>query len=164
MNLYEIETQYREIAEALYESGGALTPELDAQLAISRELFEKKAASYGLIIKELTGDIDQIIDLIEDLTKKKKRLEATRDGLKSRILNAMLLFEREKFKTPLLSMWVQHTKKVVVIDEMAIPEPYRYEVTEWKIDRKALKEALETQKVEPGESAYIAEEPHLQIR
>jgi len=163
MNLYEIETQYREIAEELYESGGLLTPELDAQLAISNELFDKKAASYGLIIKELTGDIDQIIDLIDDLNKKKKKLEATRDGLKSRILNAMILFEREKFKTPLLSMWVQRSKKVVVLDENMVPEPFRYQVTEWKIDRKGLKEAIETHNLE-SESVYIAEEPNLQIR
>ena len=163
MNLYEIETQYREIADELYESGGSLTPELDAKLAISLELFEKKAASYGMIIKELTGDIDQIIDLIDDLNKKKKKLEATRDGLKSRILNAMLLFEREKFKTPLLSMWVQRSKKIVVLDESMVPEPYRYEVTEWKIDRKGLKEAIENQQLE-SESVYIAEEPNLQIR
>lgn len=163
MNLYEIETQYRELAEELFESGGDLTPELDAGLAISLELFEKKAASYGMIIKELTGDIDQIIDLIDDLNKKKKKLEGTRDGLKSRILNAMLLFEREKFKTPLLSMWVQRSKKVVVLDENMVPEPYRYEVTEWKIDRKGLKEAIENQQLE-SESVYIAEEPNLQIR
>lgn len=163
MNLYEIETQYRELAEELYENGGSLTPELDARLAISEELFEKKAASYGLIIKELGGDIDQIIDLIDDLTKKKKKLEATRDGLKSRILNAMILFGRDKFKTPLLSMWVGHSKKVVVLNEDMIPEPFRYPVTEYKIDRKGLKEAIENQQLE-SESVYIAEEVNLQIR
>lgn len=163
MNLYEIETQYRDLAEELYESGGSLTPELDARLAISQELFEKKAASYGLIIKELGGDIDQIIELIDELTKKKRKLEATRDGLKSRILNAMILFGREKFKTPLLSMWVGHSKKVVVLNEDMVPEPYRYAVTEYKIDRKGLKEAIESQQLE-SESVYIAEEVNLQIR
>ena len=163
MNLYEIETQYRELAEELYENGGSLTSELDARLAISEELFEKKAASYGLIIKELGGDIDQIIELIDELTKKKKKLEATRDGLKSRILNAMILFGREKFKTPLLSMWVGHSKKVVVLNEDMVPEPFRYAVTEYKIDRKGLKEAIENKQLE-SESVYIAEEVNLQIR
>lgn len=164
MNLYEIEQIYRDIAEELLERGGEIDSELDAKLAISLELFEKKASSYGMIIKEITGDIDQISELMEDLAKKKRKLEATRDGLKSRILNAMLLFEREKFKTPLLSMWVQRTKKVVVIDEMIVPEPYRYSETLWKIDRRGLKEALESKVIEPGESVYIAEESHLQIR
>jgi len=163
MNLYEIETQYRELAEELFENGGSLTAELDARLAISEELFEKKAASYGLIIKELGGDIDQIIDLIDDLTKKKKKLEATRDGLKSRILNAMILFGRDKFKTNLISMWVGHSKKVVVLNEDMVPEPYRYAVTEYKIDRKGLKEAIENKQLE-SESVYIAEEVNLQIR
>lgn len=165
MNLYEIEQAYRDIADAFLENGGELTPELDAQLAISQELFEKKAASYGLFIKEITGDIDQISDLIEDLKKKKTRLERTRDGLKSRILNAMLLFEHEKFKTPLLSMWVQRTQKLVVLNEMAIPKPYTYEVTEIKLDGKALKAALQQKQIElDSEVAYIAEESHLQIR
>lgn len=163
MNLYEIETQYRELAEELYENGGSLTPELDARLAISEELFEKKAASYGLIIKELGGDIDQIIELIDSLNKKKKQLEATRDGLKSRILNAMILFGRDKFKTNLISMWVGHSKKVVVLNEDMVPEPYRYAVTEYKIDRKGLKEAIENKQLE-SESVYIAEEVNLQIR
>lgn len=165
MNLYEIEQTYRDIADAFLENGGELTPELDAQLAIGQELFEKKAASYGLFIKEITGDIDQISDLIEDLKKKKTRLERTRDGLKSRILNAMLLFEKEKLKTPLLSMWVQRTQKLVVLDEMKIPKPYTYEVVEIKLDGKALKAALQQKQIElDSEVAYIAEESHLQIR
>jgi hypothetical protein len=163
MSLYEIETQYRETVDALIENGGALTPELDAELAITAEMFEKKAESYGLIIKEMNGDIEQLENVIADLQKRKKRIEQSRDNLKSRILNAMLLFGRDKFKTNMLSIWVGRSKKLVVLHEHLIPEPYRREVIEYKIDGAGLKKAL-MEGVFESESAYVAEEPNLQIR
>jgi septal ring factor EnvC (AmiA/AmiB activator) len=163
MNLYEIEMQYREIADELFDSGGSLTPELEARLAISEEMFEKKAASYGLIIKEMNGDIEQLENAITDLTKRKKRIEASRDNLKSRILQAMLLFGKEKFKTNLLSMWVGYSKKLVILHEHLIPDAYRREVIEYKIEAAALKKALIDGQIE-SDSAYVAEEPNLQIR
>ena len=163
MTLYEIEMQHRETIDELIENGGALTPELDARMAISAELFDSKAGSYALIIKEMSGDIEQLENAIADLTKRKKRIEASRDNMKSRILQAMLLFGKEKFKTNLVSMWVGYSKKLVILHEHLIPDAYRREVIEYKIEAAALKKALIEGQIE-SESAYVAEEPHLQIR
>lgn len=155
--------QYRETVDELIENGGALTPELEAQLAINAEMFEKKAESYGLIIKEMSGDIEQLDAAIADLQKRKKRIEQSRDNLKARILQAMLLFERPKFKTLLLNMWVGYSKKLVILHEHLLPEQFRKEVIEYKIDGAGLKKAILEKEVET-ESAYVAEEPNLQIR
>lgn len=163
MTLYDIEQEYRETIDALIENGGALTPEIDAAMFISRELFDKKAASYGLLIKEINGDIEQLGALIDNLRVKKQRLEQSRDNLKSRILSAMKLFEIPKFKTPLLSMWIGHTKRLVILHEHLIPDAYRREVIEYKIEGAALKEAIEKGVIET-ESAYVSNETHLQIR
>lgn len=42
MNLFEIEMKQREIVDELIESGGSLTPELEAKMAITRELLITK--------------------------------------------------------------------------------------------------------------------------
>lgn len=163
MRLYDIEQEYREAVEALIENGGALTPEIEAAMYISREMFEKKAESYGLLIKEISGDIEQLDGLIASLGAKKQRLEQSRENLKSRLLSAMESFEVPKFKTALVNMWIGRSKKLVVLHEHLIPDAYRREVIEYKIETAALKAAIE-EGIVKTESAYITKTTYLQIR
>lgn len=72
MNLFEIEMKQREIVDELIESGGSLTPELEAKMAITRELFDHKAQSYALLVKELDLDIDQLDQVIHQFKKKRR--------------------------------------------------------------------------------------------
>lgn len=163
MTLYQIEAEYRETVDLLIENGGALSPEIEARLQIAGELFEVKAEKYGLLIKEMNSDIEQLEAAIEDLRKRKKRIEQSLVGMKSRLLSAMTAMGKEKFKTPMVTMWIGQSKRLVVLHEHLIPEPYRYEVTEYKIDADALKKDLLAKRFETA-SAYVSEEKNLQIR
>lgn len=163
MNLFQIELQQREIVDDLIESGGALTPELEAKMAITRELFDHKAQSYALLIKELDMDIDQLDAVIDQFKKKKATLEQSKDQLKSRLLQAMIAFDIQKFKNNLVSIWVQTSEKLKIINDQAIPAEFLSEVVTIKVDAKGLKDALRAGTVET-DAAYISIEPNLQVR
>mgnify|MGYP000054676944 CR=1 FL=1 len=163
MNLFEIEMQQRDIVDELIENGGALSPELDAKMTITRELFDHKAQSYALLIKELDLDIEQLEAVIDQFKKKKATLEQSKDQLKSRLLSAMIAFDIQKFKNNMVSIWVQNSKKLKIMNEMAIPAQFLKEVVTVKVDAAGLKAALMDHTVET-DAAYISEEPNLQVR
>jgi Mg2+ and Co2+ transporter CorA len=162
MNLYEIEIEYRETVNALIENGGALTPEIEASMAISLEMFEAKATAYALIIKELQSEDEQLENVIFELQRKRKSRQESINRLKERLLSAMQAFDRPKYKTLLFSMWIQESKSLKIIKEHAIPKEFQKKVTEIKILgaelKKAIQEGLET------DCAVIETRDNLQIR
>lgn len=162
MNLFDIEMMHREVVDELIENGGAMSPELEARMAISRELFEAKGETYALIIKEMKGEIEQLEDLIASLQKKKKNREAAIETMSGRLLRAMQAFDIPKFKTLRVSMWVGSSKKLKVLDHNLIPKAYQKEVTEWKVLNAEIKAALDEGKEIPG--VELMEGQHLQIR
>lgn len=162
MNLFDIEMLHRETIEELIEAQGAMSPELEARMEITRELFEAKGETYALIIKEMRGEIEQLEDLIASLVKKKKSREAAIETMSSRLLRAMQAFEIPKFKTLRVSMWIGSSKKLKVLDQNAIPMQFQKEVTEWKILNAEIKAAIEAGQEVPG--AEVIEGQHLTIR
>ena len=52
MKLYEIATEYREIQAALEESGGELTPEIEARLTGNQETLAQKMESIAKLDAE----------------------------------------------------------------------------------------------------------------
>jgi len=159
MNLFDIEMEYRAAVEELIENQGAMSPELEARMEISREMFDKKAESYGLIIKEMKGECEQLDDLIAELQRKKKSREATVETMRGRLLQAMLAFEIPKFKTLKISMWIGSSKKLKVLNQNLIPMAYQIEVVEYKVlnaeIKKALEEGAEIPGVELVEGQYV---------
>lgn len=163
MNLFDIEMQQRNIVDELIENGGALSPELEAKMAITRELFDHKAHSYALLVKEIDLDIDQLDQVIAQFKRKKETLENSKDQLKSRLLQAMIAFDIQKFKNQMVSIWVQTSEKLKIMNEQAIPAEFLNEVVTIKVDAKGLKDALKSGAIET-DAAYISTEPNLQIR
>lgn len=162
MTLFDIEQSYRAAIEELIENGGALSPEIEEQMRFDEVAFERKMQGYGLAIKEINGEVDLLADAIAELQKKKKAREQTVDTMKGRMLQAMLAFDREKFKTPMVSIWIGRSKKLKVLKEADIPPAFLREVIEYKIEAAKLKEAIENGL--ETESACIEETLNIQIR
>lgn len=55
MTLYDIEQEYRETIDALIENGGALTPEIDAAMFISRNCLIKRPHHTACSLKRSTA-------------------------------------------------------------------------------------------------------------
>ena len=162
MNLYEIEIEYRNTIEALIENGGAMSPEIEAQMAISLEMFVAKATAYAQIIKELQGEDDQLENIIAELQRKRKARQESINRLKERLLSAMQAFDRPKYKTLTFSMWIGESKSLKIINQNKIPAAYQQEVIEYKILGAELKKAIENGL--DTDCAVIETKQNLQIR
>lgn len=90
-------------------------------------------------------------------------MEGTKDQLKSRLLQAMIAFDIQKFKNNMVSIWVQNSEKLKIINDQAIPAEFLSEVLTIKIDAKGLKEAIKSGEVQT-DAAYISVDQNLQIR
>lgn len=162
MNLFQIEQSHLDLIEQLIENGGALTPEIEEQMRFSEDAFYSKMQSYALVVKQLNGETDMLADAIAELQKKKKQREQTVDTMKGRMLQAMLAFEKDKFKTPMVSVWIGRSKKLKVLKETDIPSAFLREVIEYKVEAAKLKEAIENGL--ETDSACIEETMNIQIR
>ncbi len=162
MTLYQIEQEQREIVDALLESEGVITPELEARMVLTRENLQQKAVGYALAIKENAADLGKINDAIADLQKKKRAIEATSDRLKERILAGLQLFGVEKIKDVIVSIWIKRSKALSILDEQLIPDEFRITVEQTTVDKNALKAAIEGGLKTEG--AVIIENQNLQVR
>ena len=52
LSLYTIEQNYLTLVENLIDNGGELTPELETELAITKQDLQNKGVCYGFIVKD----------------------------------------------------------------------------------------------------------------
>lgn len=145
-SIYNIEQQYRELAEQIIENGGEITPEQETALAINKESLEVKAVKYGYVIKEVEDDIsaiDREIKRLEDLKKPKVNLIAK---LEETVSNAMKTYGIEEIKLQNLKIYFHPSTSVDITDEKLIPAKYKKKETVVKIDKKAMLADLRAEK------------------
>ena len=156
-NLFEIEKEYRELAQQIIDAEGELSPELEEQLAINQQQLETKGRAYGYVIKERQYDNDILDAEIARLTAIKKRNTRTIDKLKETLRNSMEVFGVEEIKSPTLKICFLKSKAVVFTDTNEIPAIYKStKVVETEsIDKKAIKEAIERGELVSGAELEI---------
>lgn len=156
-NLFEIEKEYRELAQQVIDAEGELSPELEEQLAINQQQLESKGRAYGYVIKERQYDNDIVDAEIARLTAIKKRNTRTIDKLKETLRNSMEVFGVEEIKSPTLKICFLKSKAVVFTDTDEIPAIYKStKVVETEsIDKKAIKEAIERGELVAGAELEI---------
>ena len=96
MTLYEIDQQIASLIDP--ENGEVLDYEVFAELQMDRD---KKIENMALWVKEMTANAKAIKDEVEQLTKRKRSLEANADRLKKYIAQAL---DGQKFQTPRVSI------------------------------------------------------------
>ena len=89
-SLFHITQEFQEIRQLLINSDGELTPELESKLLITSSDFDKKAANYGLLIREFLSK-ETVIDIeIKRLQALKKSAKKSADRLKDTMRDAMV--------------------------------------------------------------------------
>lgn len=156
-NLFEIEKEYRELAQQVIDAEGELSPELEEQLAINQQQLETKGRAYGYVIKERQYDNDIVDAEIARLTAIKKRNDRTITKLKETLRNSMEVFGVEEIKSPTLKICFLKSKAVVFTDTNEIPAIYKStKVVETEsIDKKAIKESIERGELVSGAELEI---------
>ena len=161
-SIYQIENEYRILAENLIESGGELTPEIETQLQISKSDLQNKSVSYSFVIKQLESDISQIDVEVKRLNDLKKARSKTVERLEETLKDAMVLFDIQKIESPLVTISLRSSESVEVMHLALLPEQYKKCSTPlWSADKIKIKEAIKAG--ETVEGAILVKNQSLQI-
>ena len=162
LSLYTIEQNYLTLVENLIENGGELTPELETELAITKQDLQNKGVCYGFIVKELEGNID-LIDLeIKRLNALKKPLVNSIDRLKNNLSQAMQMFDVTELKTPLLKINFRKSESIEVTDIDLLDADFVKTTITKAADKIAIKEAIKAEI--PVRGAVLLTNYNLQIK
>ncbi len=159
-SLYQITAEQAHINDALMESGGELTPELESALVINAENFNVKVENYSASIHRFDA-IEEAADAeIKRLTAIKKSATGAKKRLKDTLAYAMEVFGYEKLDLGLNKLSFRSSTAVNITDEASIPN--KYIKVETKIDKESLKRDLKAGLVIEG--AELVTNKSLQIR
>ena len=155
MNLWEITQEELSFIALMEETGGEITPELEEELAIRRENFEDKAASYTKLILKLESEADAASAEIKRIQSLKKTKENTVERLKETLKNALMVFGRDdvktgnkRYETPLFKLSLRHTKAVDITFEADVPDEFW--VVKKEISKSKISEAMKEGEQVPG--------------
>ncbi|SDI40422.1 siphovirus Gp157 family protein [Dolosicoccus paucivorans] len=142
MTLYDMSHDYQELLSMMEEGG--VSPEVIADTLDSiREPMAIKAENIVKIIQHLNNNNEIIKKEIDRLRSKQQANAKRADDLKQYLRDSLDLLEDPRVKTPLFSVWVQNNPpRLVVNKEDNIPDDF-YEPQAPKLNRQALKEAIE---------------------
>jgi len=160
--LYHISKEAVEIVNALEETEGELTPEIQAALTINQNDLADKGIMYGFVIKQRESNIDFIDSEIKRLQHLKKVETNTINRLKEAIINALHIYGLEKISSPTLTLSVRRSESVEIISEEQLADEYKVTKVTVAPDKIRIKEAIKSGK--DVEGAVIRENYSLQIK
>ena len=157
MNLYELNKAIVDFDLEIDEETGEVlnADELD-QITLARD---EKIENIALWVKDLLAEADAIKAEEQALAKRRKQAENKADWLKRYVAQAL---EGEKFKTPRVAISYRTSEAVEILDEDLIPEEFLMIKTEYKPDKKAIKDELKVGGEVEG--AVLVKRTSLQIK
>jgi hypothetical protein len=142
LSLFEIESQYRLLADTLIEAGGELTDGMETALQINKTDLETKARSYGYVVLDLESEVEQIEAQIKRLSAMKSARNKTIDRLKETVSNAMQLFEISEVKTATLKLNFRKSESVEVDNLDLLDATYKVEKVSITANKVKIKEDI----------------------
>ena len=158
--LFEITQGVQELASLLEE--GEFTPELEQQLAITRDELDSKAENYVKVIRSVEGDISVIDAEIKRLKEIREGKSKVIDRMKEALSTAMTAFRIDKIETALMKLFFRKSESVEIVDEKLIPEEYKLSRVVVNPDKILIKKLIKSGEEVPG--ALVVEKSNLQIK
>ena len=146
MTLYQLSIQFQTILE-MAEDGEIDMDVVNGSLECVEADIEQKLDAYGVVINELSDDIDKIDKEIKRLTERKRTIDNNITHMKGAIKDAMEAIGKKKIKGDKFTWTIAKNggKRPVVFKEgyniLAIPERFQ----DWTVkpDRDEIRQALE---------------------
>lgn len=165
-HMYEIGADLQRVMELVAD------PETDWEsigdtVEMIEEEFLEKADAYGKVMKNVSGDIEELDADIKTLKEEVARLTARKRGLENNVnflkntfLNVMQITGQQKVKTDRFTFFQLKTYETVIDNFDAIPEKYV------KVEKSAKKSDIKRYIDENGpvEWAHLQENVSLQYR
>ena len=158
--LFEITQEVIELASLLEE--GEFTPELEQQLAITREELDSKAENYVKVIRSVEGDISVIDAEIRRLKEIREGKSKVIDRMKESLFAAMTAFKVDKIETSLMKLFFRKSESVEILDDSLVPDQYKLSRVVINPDKILIKKLIKSGEEVPG--CEIVEKFNLQIK
>lgn len=158
--LFDITAEQRRINDALMESGGELTPELEEALIVNADNFAVKVEGYATSIRKFEALSDAADAEIKRIQAIKKTATNSAKRLKEALAYGMEVMGVDKAEIGLNKLSFRSSTAVNITDEVRIPN--QYIKVETSIDKMALKKDLQAGLVIEG--AELVTNRNLQIR
>lgn len=151
--LYEMTAQASELYELLQNEEIDEQTFLDTLEAIGTE---EKVEGYCQVIKELQADLDKFKAESDRLAARMKTTKNGIDRMKNSLLTFLSASGQNKVKAGTFSVSVGTSKQTNILDESLIPAEFKIPQPD-KIDKKAIKDAIENGQAIEGAEIVINE-------
>lgn len=149
LTLHEITEELRALQDALIESGGEITDEMEEGFDALLEMEEDKTDGYIAVIRSLEEEAEALKREEKRLKKRRKARESSADSMKERLRMAMDIRGEEKREATLGTLRVQTASRrsvVIDVDEEELPEEFIR--VRRSADKKAIREWMEEMHIE----------------
>lgn len=152
LSLYELSTNYLQALDFLTDPEMDLPVEAvnDTLEALGGEL-EDKAINVAKFFRNMEAAADAIKTAEANMAKRRKALENRVQWLKNYIKDNMEICGISDIECPHFKLSIQKNPAAVnILNEDAIPEQFKEQIISWKIDKTAIKNAINSGSVVPG--------------
>jgi len=139
-SLFQISSELMQIWNELKETGGELTPEIEAALTLTNQQLQTKAGNYVSFIKKLESETEH---LKETYLKKVQSEIKKRENLISHLKDALLVAVQEfgDIETDrLFKVCLRQSEAVNIYDIDKLPNDYK--IFEPKADKRKIKDSI----------------------
>lgn len=165
--LHEITADFLALEDLLLESGGEVTPEVEALIAEMEGNLEAKADGYAALIQEWQADAEKWKAEEQRCAGHRKARENAAAALKARLCEAMVTLGREKVETERFKVAVQRAAPSVelLVEPDVLPEAYQRVIPATvSADKKAIADALKSGEDLSGYAEFRPGTPYVRIR
>lgn len=136
--IYELNEEYLNLLELLEDPDVEAT-EIQEQLALMQDDFERKMESYCKIRIELESKEEAIEREIKRLIRKKDTVKNNKDNIQRAIKDSMLTLGKKKMDLGSFKLSIrENAPSVKIDDETRIPTEFTVTKTTISVDKKAL--------------------------
>lgn len=128
-SLFQLTADMAAIEDALYETGGELTPEIEEALQETAQSVAVKTDSYNALMRKFGAQADVIDAEIKRLTALKKTCQNAEKRLKEHVCDTMQMFGIEKLEGQYCKMSLVKSTRVET-DEEQLKAAYQAAVDE----------------------------------
>ncbi len=165
MRLYELTEQYRRILAHIEDAEEDFTDEeWEAVLQVEDD-FRAKVENLGKFIQSLNADVEAIKAERKRLADRQYSLARKVEGLKRYLVGALQATGTRRVKGQLLTVGLRKAPVSCVVEDLdAVPETFKRQIVEWKVDKKAVNAHFkETGEILPGVT-MVTDKQTLSIR
>lgn len=147
-----------QIESMLVESGGELTPEIEALVALNEKLLPQKVDNCVMLVKRMDLVASQYKEMAEQFMRMAKSAMKVSERVEENILQNMQLNAQSELIGGLYRYKVQNNPPSVRIDsEAGLPGEYLITETITKVDRRSLISALKEGKEIEGAELVVSQ-------